>query len=471
MSRISGSKSRQILRRAAGLVVAVTLSSGCATVGTDRRDEAAEQVSAALPGQPDGWAIAANAVGPVQTRWIDALNDATLVALVAEAQVNNPNLQVASAGVDRARALVRQAGAALSPQVGVGLNSGRSGNLDAGASGTVGASLDVSWELDLWGRLRSGRRAAVESAAAAEADYQFAQHSLAASVARAYFVAIEARRQNELAAAIVEALEKTQRIVRVQYENGEATQQDLSLIKADVASARESLATAAGSQRDAQRSLELLLGRYPGAELEVANSLPAVPAPPPAGLPSSLLERRPDLIAAERRIAGAINGVDQAKAARLPQVALSGSIGGASNGLSSLLSASNVGWQAAGSLLQPIIDGGARRAQVELATADQEAALAAYVEAALAAFRDVETSLDQGVILREREAQLDIAVAEATRAFEIAQLRYQEGETGLVDVLNIQQRVFSSQSSEIAIERALLDQFVTLNLALGGDWR
>ena len=316
----------------------------------------------------------------------------------------------------------------------------------------------------------SGKNAAVASAEAAEADYRFAQYSVAAGVAQAYFIAIEAGLQEGIAQDTVDALNETVRIVSVQYDNGLASAQDLALARSDLATANDGLSTAAGAKRDAIRSLELLVGRYPGAELEVRTSLPQAPASPPAGIPSDVLERRPDLVAAERNVAAAFNSVNSAKAARLPRLSLTSSIGGASPELSEVLNPANVAWSAAGNLLAPLIDGGALQSQVDQANADQEAAIAAYAQAALNAFSEVESSLDQGGVLDQRMGSLTDAAAEAAEAYRIAQIRYKEGETSLIDTLSIQQRLFSAQSSRVSVERLVLQQRVDLNLALGGAW-
>jgi len=191
---------------------------------------------------------------------------------------------------------------------------------------------------------------------------------------------------------------------------------------------------------------------------------------PPAGIPSDLLERRPDLIAAERRIAAAFNQTDVAKAARLPQVSLSGTIGGSSNQLSNLLNPSNIAWQAASSLLAPLFDNGLRQAQIDAATADQRAAIAAYTQAALQAFSDTEQALDTTLLLTERRQLLEESAEEAREALRIAQLRYETGETDLVSVLSIQQRVIGAESTLISVSRAQLTNYASLNLALGGSW-
>ncbi|MGI9265314.1 MAG: efflux transporter outer membrane subunit [Gammaproteobacteria bacterium] len=431
-------------------------------------DQAAQQQ---VPETPTQWQMASES-GEVQAGWIESFNDPELTTLVIEAQSNNRDLAAAAANVDRAWALARRAGASLSPSVGltggVARTGSPSGSVPTSSNLTLGAQ--VSWEADVWGRLRSGRSAAVAGAQAVEADFRYAQESLAAATAKAYFTAIEANIQSEIARDTVWILEETQRIVNVQYENGTASAQDIALARSDLASARERLTTVENSYRDAVRALEVLIGRYPGAALELRETLPAVPPPPPAGLPSELLERRPDLIAADRRVAAAFNATNQARAARLPTLSLTANTSAASSSLSSLLDSSNVAWTAGTSLLAPIFDGGTLRENVNIATAEQEQALAAYGQSAINAFRELETSLDQGVVVQQRIVDLREAANEAAEAFRIARLRYEEGEEDLLNVLTIQQRGISSRSSLSIAERLLLEQRLNLNLALGGSW-
>ena len=148
------------------------------------------------------------------------------------------------------------------------------------------------------------------------------------------------------------------------------------------------------------------------------------------------------LVAAERQVAAAFNSVDQAKAAQLPAISLTSSIGGSSDQLANLINPTNLAWTAAGNLVAPLFDGGLRKAQVEEASADQKQAIAAYGQAALEAFQEVETSLDQNVVLRGRQEALAESASEANKALNIAQIRYNEGESDLLDVLTIQQRRF-----------------------------
>lgn len=439
------------------------------------QDEVEREVSQAaqqqVPATPAAWVAAAES-GTVQAGWVESFNDPALMALVLEAQENNRELAAAAANVDRAWALARQASGALTPDVNISGGAARTGTADSTLPTVTNLNLgaQVSWEADVWGRLRSGQRSAVASAQSVEADFRSAQESLAAATAKAYLSAIEADIQASIARETVGILEETLRIVNVKYENGDASGQDIALARSDLATARERLTALEGSYRDAVRALEALLGRYPGAELEVRKTLPVAPPPPPAGLPSELLERRPDLVAADRRVAAAFNATNQARAARLPTISLTGNAGGTSDSLSDLLDPGNVAWTAGVNLLAPIYDGGRLREGVNVATAEQEQALAAFGQAAINAFTELENSLDQGVVLQQRIGDLQVAAAEADNAFRIARLRYDEGEEDLLSVLTIQQRAISAKSNLSSAERLLLEQRVNLNLALGGSW-
>lgn len=458
------------LRLGTVTICLAVLFSGCANNGISRVEDARTATSSSLPDLPSQWASMQQSVGDVRVSWLDKLNDPALTSLVIEAQKNNRNLQAMAASVDSARALSNQAASSLSPQLGASIGNTSGGAVEGSASNNFNVGLQASWEADLWGRIRSGNLAAQQNLVAAEAEYTFAQYSLAANVAKAYFVAIEANKQLEIAQKSIDTVAETNRIVQVQFENGSADQQNISLAKADLASAQDSLVSSEAGLRDATRSLELLLGRYPSAELGVDQSLPVLPKALPAGIPSELLERRPDLIAAERKVAAAFNQLDAAKAAKLPSLSLSSNLGGSSSSLSDILNPANLAWQAVTSLAAPLIDGGRLDAQVEAATADQKGAVAVYAQTALNAFADVERALDQGVVLREREIALNTVLVESEKALDIANLQFDEGEISLLDVLIIQQRVFAARSNLLSINRASLTQFVDLNLALGGSW-
>jgi NodT family efflux transporter outer membrane factor (OMF) lipoprotein len=456
-----------LCRVAACLFVAVVLSA-CANSTSEVSQEVNEALQGALPDIPTSSSIVAE-----QISWLDTFQEPILISLVNEALDNNRNLQAAAANVDRARALAVQAGAGLIPAINLAAGTDRSGLRAASTdiSENLNTNIQLNWEIDVWGRVRSGSQAAVASTEAAEADFLFTRYSIAASTIRAYLIAVEAVLQIDVTREILASLEETLRIVELRYDNGLASSLDLSLTRSDMALAREQLAAAEAGQREALRALEVLLGRYPSAEVDVDSELPEIAAIPMTNVSSELLERRPDLVAAERRVASAFNALNQAEAARLPRISLTSAIGGSSNALSTLLDGGNVAWQAGTSLLSPLIDGGLNRAQVEAASADQEQAIAAYAQAALDAFNEVETLLDQGVVLQQRLAEIKKAATQTAEAYRVADLRYREGETDILDVLTIQNRVTSTRSSLVSLQRAQLDNRVNLFLALGGSWQ
>jgi len=467
-------KKKSISIRILSVCVAVLLT-GC--VSNHVQND--ESINAKLRGYttftPQSWATSVDESQLKKAQQVDWLNwfqDPLLTQLVGYAIANNRDLMAASASVERANALAVQAGAQLNPQANLIFSNSRTGSPGSSIPDTSNQSISVqlSWEVDLWGRVSAGERAAVASAEAAAADYQYAQHSLAAATAKAYFVSIEAGRQVTILKDILASLEETNHIVNVQYENGLASAQDVALTKSDLATTREQLITLSASQRDALRALEVLLGRYPKGNISIKSRLPVLPPMPPLGLPSEVLERRPDIVASERRVAAAFNAVNQARAARLPQLSLTGNIGGASDSLSNILNPANVAWQLASNLLAPIFDGGTRKAQVEAATAEQKQALASYAQTALTAFSDVETNLDLANTLIQRKNELNIALSEAGKAHQIAQLKYKEGEIELIDLLSMQQRVLSAKSNLSSLQRLALEQRVNLFLALGGNW-
>ncbi len=455
------------------IALSVALISSCAAQSSKEVEpDAALASNNVLPPVSDAWR-SATADGAVQIAWLESFNDAALTTLVNEALANNYNLSAAAANVEQAQALARQAGSALAPSVDLTLGASRRGALsddESSAASSVSAGLQVSWEADLWGRIRAGVAQAGLSAQAAEADFRFAQYSLAANTGVAYFTAIEAGRQLQIANDTLAILKKIQSIVDAQYREGMGSAQDVALSRSDLATAREHVVTLEGARRDSLRALEQILGRYPGADISVATDLPEVPAMPPAGVPSELLQRRPDVVAAERRVAVAFNAVNEAEAALLPSIALTGNLGGSSDALSELLKPSNLAWTLGANLLAPLFDGGRRAESVNVANAQQKAALAHYGDTALRTFSEVETLLDQGQILNERELALREAAMQAERAYRLAEIRYKEGETTLLDLLSIQQRVLSTQTNLASVQRLTLAQRVSLNLALGGAW-
>jgi multidrug efflux system outer membrane protein len=436
----------------------------------------------ALKSPPDAAAIKAEAMPTVQTpaawkgvtsaavadNWLASFRDDQLSAAVAEAIANNPDLRVGAARVEQAMLYAKLAGAKLYPSVDL---LGRGGlKLSGDNSGLQGALLSVAWELDLWGRVRYGRAAASADAASAEADFVYARQSMAALVAKAWFLATEAALQAEQARATLVSGEELVRLAETRARVGVGNDEDIYVARAGVGASRDLLRQIELSREQAIRALELLIGRYPSAAAAVTATLPGQPASVPAGLPSQLLERRPDVVAAERRVAAAFNRVGEAKAARLPTISLTAGASVISSDLFVLKERDNPIWNLGASLLAPIYRGGALKTQVEIRTAEQKQAVAAYASIGLRAFGEVESALASELAAREREQILAQTLADNQRAFELVQTQFRVGST---DLRFVTQRQLALQSTQSALIRAQAEQRVqrvNLHLALGGSF-
>ena len=399
------------------------------------------------------------AEGAVKDGWLATFGDQELEKIVTEALQNNRDLAVIGANLEAAAALATLAGARLIPAVNIG---GGAQSTDRGdnTTNTSGAALNMQWELDIWGKLSSAAAAAEESYRATEADLEAARQSLVAQTAKAWFLATEA----------VKIYEETLKIVETRVEVGAGSPQDAYLAKADLNAARERQRQATGALTQSVRSIEVILGRYPSAELEIAREF--VPTPPgiPVGLPAQLLERRPDLIAAERRVAAAFQRVEAARAAKLPSVALTASGGSSSNELIDLVGASGNFFSLGANFVAPLDLGGGLEAQVQIENSQQQAALANYGSIALRAFNEVETGLTNEQLLLEREAFLTAAVENNRDALVAAKSQYDAGAIDFLSVLQMQARTLNSRISLIRIKNARLAQRVDLHLALGGSF-
>ncbi len=407
----------------------------------------------------------------VDDGWLSNFQDRRLSELVEEALRNNRDLQGGAAVVAEAEARARRAGADLRPTVDLAADAARSDvGTSSSASSQYNLGLQVSWEVDLWDRLGSESRAQALDAVAAAADFEFARQSLAARVAESWFVTIGNKLQLGLDEDVLAIESDTLDVVQLRVDAGAVSRVDLNVARAGVARAKESVARSQGNLEEAVRSLEVLLGRYPSAELDVIDQLTSYPEPIPAGLPSELLERRPDLVARDRQVAAAFNRTQAAKAARLPRLALTGAVGGASGSLRDVLNPSNVAWSLGTNLLAPLYDGGRLQADVDITTAQQEQALAAYASTALQAFEEVETALANERVLLVREERLTIVVDELADAVRILELRYNAGEIDLLSLNQVKKNYFTARDDLLRVQVERLRQRVNLHLALGGSF-
>ncbi len=426
----------------------------------------------ALPGlqTPAQWAEApaGASASAVADNWLAGFRDDQLAAAVAEALLHNADLRVGAARVEQAQLHAKLAGAKLWPSVDLLARGG--GKLSGDGSGLQGGVLSASWEIDLWGRVRYGRAASAAQAASAEADFDYARQSLAALVAKSWFLATEAALQVQAARETIRASEELVRLADDRTRVGVADDEDVYVARAGVGTYRDVLRELELGQEQAIRALEILLGRYPSAASVIAPQLPAFPGDVPTGLPSELLERRPDVVAAERRVAVAFNRIHEAKAARLPAIALTTGVSAISSELFLLKDHDNPVWNLGANLVAPIFMGGALKTQVEIRTAEQKQAVAEYAAVGLRAFGEVESALSAEIAAREREQILVQTLTDSQQALGVVQTKFKVGSTDLRFVEQRQLALTATRSALIHVQAQQRVQRVNLHLALGGSF-
>ena len=439
---------------------------GCALKDPPPREELVLQ---ALPNLklPEKYVEARDA-GTVQHGWLAGFDDPQLDNLVREVLASNPDLQVAAARVEQAASFVKVAGATLYPQVSALARGG--GALSGDSSGLEGAGIFANWELDLWGRVRAGRAAARDQHGSAALDYEYARQSLAALAAKSWFLATEARLQKMNAEEMAAASEKQVGFANDRLRVGRGDEYDVALARATLATFRDSVQSLDLAYQQAVRALEALAGRYPAAALNVPAQLASLPGPVPVGMPSELLERRPDVVAAERRVAAAFYRVEEAKAARLPRISLTAAVTSISSELFVLKDRDNPVWSAGASLTAPLFLGGQLQAQVEVRTAEQKQALAEYARVGSRAFGEVENALSTAFTLDAREAILRDAVVDNGRALELANVRFRVGAGDLRAVQQQSLALHAARTALLRVQTERLVQRVNLHLALGGSF-
>jgi len=437
---------------------------------------------------PQDWTAAESPRGTVDDDWWTSFEDPQLNVLVPLALEGNRDLHAAAARLEQSAALARIAGADLKPQLGVGVGATRRkqnfigfGDLVPGSGDEVlsttysqfNGSLDITWEIDLWGRLRASARAALADFEASEADYQGARLSVAGQTARLWFALAEAQQQVDLARSSAASFRSSADWIRARFERGVRPAIDLRLALSNLAAAESELARRRRQVDALLRQLEVLLGDYPSARLfeeHPASALPGTPPPVPAGLPAELIGRRPDLFSAERRLVAADQRLLSARRSLYPRLSLTGSAGTATAELGDLVNGDFSVWSLVGNLTQPIFQGGRLRANIDRAAGGSEEALAVYAGTALQAYAEVETALAAEAFLRAQERALEEAATQLVAAERLAEERYRYGVGDYLTVLDSQTRSFISRSNLLTLRRARLQNRIDLYLALGGGF-
>lgn len=450
-----------------GLCGALMSLQGCLMVGPDYvRPEVV--TPAAFKEAPKGWKIAEPADGADRGSWWRVFKDPILDKLVPQVAIDNQNLKAYEAAYRQALAVVREDQSSLFPSLSASASSTRARSSGSIAT-TQTAEATASWEIDLWGKIRRQIESAEASAGASAAQLADLTLSAQATLVTDYF---SLRYQDSLARLLndtARAYERSLKITQNQYAAGVASQSDVITAQTQLETTRASAIGAEVSRAQYEHAIALLIGKPPSDLSIPRGELPRAVPTPPAALPSSLLERRPDIAEAERKMQQQNALIGVAIAAYFPTIDLAAVAG--YSGAPPLVSASNAAWSlaASGSLL--LIDGGAREATVDAARAAYEQSVANYRQTVLAAFQAVEDQLSNlRILARQASAQAE-AVRVARRAVEIALNQYKAGASAYTAVVTAQAAALANEETALQIRQSRLAASANLIKALGGDWK
>jgi NodT family efflux transporter outer membrane factor (OMF) lipoprotein len=454
----------------------VLLLSACA-VGPDyqRPDVSTPAAFKEAPKAAAGWFPAAPADALDRGDWWTLFGDTELNALAQQIQVSNQNVAAAVASYAQARALVSQQRAALFPSLALDGSARRSGGSASSTSGnSFQLGVGASWVPDLWGRLSRTVESAQANAQASEADLAAARLSAQAELATNYFSLRDADTELGLLAMSIEGFERSLTITKNRYDAGIAAKTDVLQAQTQLANARADRVNLQGQREQLEHAIAVLIGKAP-AEFSLASiAVPSqtLPVPPavPLVVPSELLQRRPDIAAAERAVAAANAQIGIQRSAYFPSLSLSASYGTAGSRIADLFSASNSLWSLGLSVAQTIFDAGATRAAVAGAEAGRDVAIARYRQTVLAAFQAVEDQLSVSRALAE-QAELRKAASEAADQTEQQLLnRYKQGQVSYTDVVTAQASALSARRTLAQLAANRQAAAVALIQALGGGW-
>ncbi len=411
--------------------------------------------------------------------WLSDFNSPLLKELAEEAVSRNYNLAATRSRIAQAAERAGIAGADRLPTVDSSVNTSRSQNLRGAAFQTVRANnfnfnLDVSWQPDLWGRVKDLRDSQLDLLTAETNAYHWARLSLVANVVKTSLEIVESREQVALSRENLVSLEKTLDILDNKLEAGDAddrTALDISLSRADIARAKSNILVEQRQADASGRTLEAFLGRYPKGKVEELKRLPGITRKIPVGLPSELLLRRPDLIEAEYRVDSRLKELSASRKALLPTIRITGGSGtSTTDEFGDLFDIQNMVWNIGQNLARPLYQGGRLKADVRLSQAELDEIASAYGDTALTAFREVETALAAEWYFVQQVAALEEASREAGLASDLSQSQYERGLIEIITFLESQRREFDARSSLIGVKLMLLQNRVDLYLALGGDF-
>lgn len=458
-------KPAQIMRLPLAAAMAVLLA-GCSMMPGYERPAA--PVPAAWPGEPQ----ATGAAAVQQPDWREFFADAQLRRLIGIALQNNRDLRMAVLNIEQARAQYDIRRADRFPTVNAAVTGSRMPASNGGTNSAYTAGLAVTaWEIDLFGRVASLSEAALAQYLATEEGRKAAQTSLVASVANTWLALVADEELLALTRQTLATREESLRLTRLRFENGASSELDFRQSQSLFESARVAFAQQQRQRAQDMNALALLLGQPVPDDLQAPAALASLALPDlPAGMPSDVLTRRPDVRQAEQQLIAANANIGAARAAFFPRISLTAGVGTASSQLSELFKGGSWGWTAAPQLLLPIFDAGRNTASLRSANVSRDIAVAQYEKAIQSAFREVADSLSaRATLVEQLQAQGNVAEAEAVR-FRLSELRYNNGVSSYLDLLDAQRSLFAARQALIQTRLAQLQNQVLLYRALGGGW-
>jgi multidrug efflux system outer membrane protein len=455
------------------VVAAVCLLAGCA-VGPEYKRPPLDV--------PVGWRIgSAEAAEISNAAWWDAFHDPALSKLLAEAIAGSLDLKAAVARVDEARAQYGVARSALFPQ----LNADASGErVRASRTTFQGQSippghqsynsydldLSASYEIDVWGRLRRATEAARAQLLASYEGRRTVVLTLVTNVADAYIQLLALDDELAIARRTLESRREVLRLQKARFEGGLAPESDMRQAESQYQIAAAEVPALQRQIAQQENLISLLAGRKPGP-VERGSTFSQLPLPPiPPGLPSDLLQRRPDVVQAEQSLIAANANIGVARAAYFPRISLTGLLGLQSQELSQLFKGPSFAWTGGAGLTQTLFNGGGLRSQVEFAEARQRELAASYQSAVISALRDVDDALTVRSTLEQQRAEQEKNVAALTRLLALAKRRYQEGAAIFLEVATAEQSLFDAEISLDGVRAQLFQSYADLYRAFGGGW-
>jgi NodT family efflux transporter outer membrane factor (OMF) lipoprotein len=423
---------------------------------------------------PGNWPYptAATGISAAELDWQNFFADARLRQLIAMALRNNRDLRVAVLNIEQARAQYDIRSADRFPTVNAAVTGSRTPAAGGGITSTYNAGLAVTaWEIDLFGRVASLSEGALAQYLGTEEGRKAAQISLVAAVANTWLSLVADEEQLELTQQTLGTREESLRLTKLRFDNGAASELDFRQAQSLFEGARVAFAQQQRQQALDLNALALLLGEPVPAAMQAATTTASVSLPDlPAGTPSDVLARRPDVRQAEQQLIAANANIGAARAAFFPRISLTAGVGTASSHLADLFKGGSWGWTAAPQLLLPIFDAGRNSAGLRSANVSRDIALAQYEKSIQSAFREVADALaGRATLGQQLQAQSNVVEAESVR-FRLSELRYTNGVSSYLDLLDAQRSLFAARQALIQTRLARLQNQVLLYRALGGGW-